>query len=123
MGALARRLLDVRISRISIPCRLIRPHEIFRTISFNFVEFFPRAVIRWSSVRRITSVPKEVSGPLPPGYQPSEVEKGWYAWWEENQHFVKDRQPSEEVFDATAQNHRQPSLDPHLTSAIQDYLV
>ena len=68
----------------------------------------------------------DVSGPLPPGYQPSEVEKGWYAWWEENQYFVKERPPSEEVFSAvlpppniTGSLH----LGHALTCAIQDCLV
>ena len=29
----------------------------------------------------------DVSGPFPRAYEPSEVEAGWYQWWESNNYF------------------------------------
>ena len=65
-------LSDGRQCGDSLPYLKVRPPNVFSLLGCKKYPDFPFSLT-------------EVSGPLPPGYQPSEVEKGWHAWWEENQ--------------------------------------
>ncbi|CAL1300408.1 unnamed protein product [Larinioides sclopetarius] len=66
----------------------------FYTLNKAYLQFHPGSNYCLSHVAKYTEIKyalkKDLSGPYPVAYEPKEVEKGWYEYWEKNGLFYEE---------------------------------
>ncbi|KAF8787895.1 Valine--tRNA ligase like protein [Argiope bruennichi] len=68
--------------------KCFRSKTLFYTFNKEYLQFYPGSNYYLSHVAKYTEIKhplkKELSGIYPIAYEPKEVEKGWYEYWEKN---------------------------------------
>ncbi|GBN35808.1 Valine--tRNA ligase, partial [Araneus ventricosus] len=74
--------------------KCFRPKASFYTLNKSYLQFYPGSNYCLSHVAKYTEVKyplkKDLSGPYPVAYEPKEVEKEWYEYWERNGLFYEE---------------------------------